>query len=434
MAPCPRAGLGFLPRMKNSRFRTTPSSAGPQIIDGALDAFDYVDGMPGLMPHPRPRCVPSGAPIVVEGWCLDAVTGQPPAAVWFVVDGVQSFVAESGRVRRDIASRRRNTPETVGYRSVISTSGLEAGAHEVCAFATTSGGVGHPFESMAFQIVPVPRPDLPVIPVDVHVHVDSIRAIPSGQQDGFGLALPLGGVAVLSGFVVNKPHRPLVAGVVACDAAGGMWSAPCDTEPAICSGGGSDERAGFEIVVPTEALGRGRHDLRIRSFGVDGSLFRGETATVLDIAGRLRPFPTLALQRHDEPAAVWMLSLSIQTAPLKAFAPGVFDLATARDAFVHIEGWALDASLRGASAITIEVASDAGFVRRFPALAGFRDARAPGALPAPPVEDGWFAGRIDTASLPPQIYSMFLAIIEEDRRTFARLHIGTLRVDEHDSS
>lgn len=403
--------------------------------DGELDAFDYVDALPGLIPHPRPQRVPLGAPLVVAGWAVDPHEPRPAQAVCVVLDGARPHDAQTGLSRRDVAVDRPATPERVGFRAVVPTGDLQAGGHEVRAFALGADGAWYEAGYRPFWLTAAPLPELPQTPRRLRLGIEQVIDLAAdGTLVGFDVPVACGRFALMTGWAIDPTTRRGVAGVAAFDAEGRPWSAPCDVARPDLRGAldALDDRLGFEIVVPADALGRGRHRLRVRGLDAEGRLFEGGLDVTVDVAGAPRGFPAYPrVRRAPAAGAAELVVLDDEGEPGPPAAVTTSFAATlVRGTVVLLEGWALEAGGAGASSLFAELAAPELEVppHRFPALAGFRRDRPSPAVPAPPVADGWFSVRIDTAHLPPRRYALALAVIEPDRRSYARRELGWLTV------
>jgi hypothetical protein len=193
-----------------------------------------------------------------------------------------------------------------------------------------------------------------------------------------------------------------------------------------------DDRLGFEIVIPADALGRGRHTLTVRGFDAAGRLFEGGWETTVDVAGPARAFPAYPRRARDQArAAAGVVVLDADGEPGPAAAAGPrFTRTLERGTVALVEGWALDGAGGGAGSVFVELAPPEPGVppHRIPALAGFRRDHPPAGLPPAPADDGWFTARIDTAHLPPRRYALAVAVVADDRRSYARRELGSVTV------
>jgi len=407
---------------------------------GALDLFDYVDGLPKLLAHPRPQRVPLGAPVVGGGWIVDPDGDRPFRTVIVVLDGHRGHATESGLSRADIAAVRPDTPERIGYRAIVPTGDLAPGGHELRAYGLGTDGRWYEAGYRPFWLAPTPKPELASHPGAARVLVDEVIDIgPDGAVAANGRPVAENRFALLSGWAVDPRARSRVAGVVAFDPWNRPWSAPCDVERPDLRGvaNAHDDRLGFEIVVPADALGRGRHQLRVNGFDDDGRLFAGSLTVTVDVAGPARAFPPYARRRSAAAgveAAVAELRRSgkpgaaEKRGPLRAVGEG-FEAPLRRGTILAVEGWAVDAGGRAAAEVFLEIDPGCGVpVRRYAALAGFRCERPATVFSKPPVDDGWFSVRLDTGDLAPRTYGLALAVLDASRHTYASRALGTLRI------
>ena len=424
-----------------------PNSVSPSVLDlharagvttGAFDDFDYVDGVPGLVPHLRPQRVPRGALVTAAGWvAIDADGGRPAAAVAILLDGARQYAARTGISRRDIAAARPGVAETVGYRATVPTGDLTPGGHELRAFALGSDGAWYEAGHLPFWVAAVPLFELAPIPRRLQLVVDRVIDLaPGGALVGMDTAVACGRFAMLSGWAIEAGARRGVAGVVAVDSRGGRWSAPCDVvRPDLkVAFGTADDRFGFEIVVPADALGRGRHVLTLSGFDAAGRTFAGTSEVTVDVAGPVRRFPAFPRVRHGEaPGAVGLTPTAADgIVGRTVLAESDYEGSFARGTILQFEGWALDREGRGAGTVFVELTPAASVVppHRFPALAGFRLDDPPRALATPPQDDAWFRARVDTSHLTPREYAVALAVVDADRRSYTRRELGRVTVGE----
>lgn len=404
---------------------------------GAMDRLDSIDGFAGLIPHPRPNRISAGAPLAVRGWAVVGEAGAEavPEAVVIVLDGSRACRAAGGISRRDVAPEAERLPERVGYEAVIATDVLLPGGHELRAYAATPDGAWYEVGYAPFWICAVPLFELPRATGNVTVRIEQVIDMAAdGRLLGFDEPVALGRFALLTGWAVDRTSGHRVGGVVAADARGGRWIAPCDVVRADLRGilGAEDDRVGFEIVVPTEALGRGRHRVSVTAFVDDGRLYgRGIDATI-DVAGSQRSLPGFVRVRPDRVrgAAALHAATSDDDDAISAVLGEGKTCRVERGATARIDGWALERDGRGAESVVVELAPR-GFVvapHRFPALAGVRAPRSAPKLPEPPAADAWFRTRFGTATLPPGEYAVTAVVVERDRRTCARLELGVLAI------
>jgi hypothetical protein len=400
---------------------------------GALDGFDYVDAIPGLVAHPRPYRVPAGAPILVSGWMIDPDVDAPARAVRVVLDGRWQYEAETGLSRRDVSAGHPRAPERIGFRAVVPTDGVPAGGHGLHAYGLAADGAWYEAGYRPFWLAVTPRRELARIPGRLRLQIDQVLDLmPDGSTFADGGPVVRDHHMLITGFALDRTTGRGVAGAAAFDSAGRYWSAPCDVVRAdVRAGfGAADDRLGFEIVVPADALGRGRHELTVTVFDGQGRLFDHATPVTVDVAERLDRFPAFPQRSTREPAVALAVTVLGDRAPC-ATAAGSEQVALTVpcDATLLFEGWALDHDGRAGSAVFVELsAGEGGPPQRFPAVAGYRRDAAPTALPAPPVDDAWFSTRLDTVHLAPRAYALWVAVFDESRRSYGRRELGTLTV------
>ncbi len=402
--------------------------------NGALDRFDFVDGIAGLITHPRARVVPQGAPVVAGGWSADPCSFDAPARVCLVVDGAHAFEARTGVSRLDVPPEMGAAP-AAGYEVCFPTAQLPAGGHEARALALSADGSWYDVGGVEFWTTPTPRPSLGTIARQVRAVVDAVVDLaPDGSVAKTGGPIPIGRYALLTGYVFDPQTRIRVTGAVASDRSGRMWSAPCniiraDVRSAACL---RDERIGFEIVVPADDVQRGRHLLMVSAFDADGRLFAAGTQVIVDVTPPIRRFPAFPRRRAAEARAAAVFVLPDADAASPARLTPRTAMRAARGKPLTIEGWALDAVGRGAGTVYVELAPAAAVPPyRFAALAGYRRSGLPLGLTArPPQPDAWFTADIDTAVLTPGAYRLGLAVFDDDQRTYASAELGTLSVLE----
>lgn len=283
--------------------------------EGAIDGFDYVDGLPGLIDHPRASRVPAGAPLVVTGWALDRGTRGAAAAVRVVVDGIRQHGARTGLSRSDIVQvlDRPAGDERIGYRALVPTEGLPAGAHVVRAYALCAGGRWYEAGRYGFSVYEPLRPGAGATAGAVRLHVDQVIDVDRhGAIVAFGDAVPVGRFAMLSGWALDVAAGTGPAAVCATDDRGNRWTAPCELgRPDIRAlMGAGDDRLGFELCIPARVFGRGRHVVRLGAVDHDGRPSEAALDVTVDVAAEQRPFPHGAHERAGTPQAACRLSFA----------------------------------------------------------------------------------------------------------------------------
>jgi len=366
------------------------------VARGAIEAFDYVDGYPGLVPHPRVRQVPRGAPLVVRG---AVAAGRGPDGFRVVLDAAYAFDAEHAQC---------------SFRSVVDTSELLPGAHEVRAYAVEANA-WYEFAHVAFRVHDPAPADPPEASPYGSVRVDAVLAVnASGELTRRTLPVPCGEFALVSGWATDASHRAAPHAVAACDAHGRMWTAPCDVpRPDIRAARGAGDAMGFEIVIPADALGRGRHLLRVAPYDGRDVAVAGDQHVTIDVAAEQRAFPSFARS-------------------LPAPATCRIERASIDGAGVRLEGWALTTSGAGASEVFVElrVPELSVPIHRIPALAGFTADVVSADGPASP-PGAAFACEFDASGFVRRTYAVHVAVVEPGRGACAFARCGTLTVDAH---
>jgi hypothetical protein len=398
--------------------------------EGAIDGFEYVDGMPGLVWHPRPHRVPAGAPLMLAGWALDPTTRGIPQAVHVVVDRGAGVLAETGVSRYDVAARfAEPTDEKIGYRAVVPTAKLPGGRHQIRAYVRARDGAWYEAGRRDFAVYEPMRPGLAASPSPVTIFIDQVVDVaPDGALVGFNAPVPIGRYVMLSGWALHTAVGSGPAGIYALDDRGGRWSVPCDiARPDIRAARDTgDDRLGFEILIPAVAVGRGRHEVEVGACDDVGRPIGSRVPASFDVVGELRPFPN-ARERAGAPAAAACL-----LAGSKSAAVGTPDetLEVARGTIVTIDGWALQSDGTAATEVFIELSIPevGGTPYRYPALAGFRRIARRHALATSPVDDAWFMCRIATETLPRSRFRLDVLVVESARRVVARRTLGSVSV------
>ncbi|MBV8748124.1 MAG: hypothetical protein JO103_00260 [Candidatus Eremiobacteraeota bacterium] len=398
--------------------------------DGALDAFDHVDGFSGAAPHLRAYRVPLGAPLVVGGWGLDP-GGQPHSDVIAVIDDTLGYAAQIGFSRRDVVVKRGSgTPEYSGFRLVLPTAGLVPGAHGVRAYGLGSDAAWYEIGQQGFWVFDAARPELGVTPHALRIEVDGVDDLTeTGALRSTDHPLPVGDVAVIRGWAIDLETSRGPAGVFATAATGHRWSSSCELVRADAARAHAiaDDRIGFEITVQTDVLGRGRHTLRVGAVDAHGRPFGRTSDVTLDVAAQSRWFPALARLR-DDPATCEALFRRADGTVVVLDA--LTEIEAERGEIFELEGWVVGRDGRAATDVFLELHHPETIVppnRHFP-LAGIRRDRPPRWLSRPPHEDAWFWYRLGTANLAPRSYGLMLAVVASDRRSYVRRALGRLTI------
>ncbi len=404
--------------------------------EGAIDAFDYVDGLAGLVPHVRPRHVPLGAPVAFGGWALGTASGAAPERVVAVVDEAHALELRADVPRPDIARARRDASPVVGYRAVVPTESLPPGAHHVRTYLVGAGGL-YEAGAAGFVTYAGARPELPPVGTPVRVAVDRVLDLSAdGSLNGLDTAVAGGRYALVSGWAMDLHTRRSPAGITASDGDGRRWDAPCAvSRPDIQAAYGAlDDRLGFELVIPTRALPRGRHAVRIAAYRADGAVYARGIETWVDVAAPVRTFPFYVRAAPGGVRASCLLRVVTRDRGGDPVVLGpTSEAVVPRGATVEIEGWALAAG-QGAPAaaedLYVALSLDDAAVppHRYAALAGFRRDRPPRGLADPPVADAWFSASFGTEGLAYRTYRAELLAVDRARRTSASAPLGTVAV------
>jgi len=425
----------FSPFSSSLRNSVSPSALDPRFVQetthGSLDVFDWVDGLRGLLPHiGRPR-VPIGAPLVVSGWAVDPTCDMPPAAVAIVIDGQRMYDAEIGLDRTDVqALLGRQTPAMIGFRIVIDDN-LPSGGHEMHAYALGSDGEWYQAAHHTFWVYGTVRPERGVGSGSVRLKVDNTTV--SGRNNSLPGVVPFGDIALVSGWALDLRTRLPPAGVYATDERGGRWSAACDVpRPDVRAAIGADtDMLGFELAVPTGALGLGRQRISTGAFDGAGRPVGRIQDVTFDVAAEIRPFPGFARLTAEQVSTTAVIAGKKRPTTLQASRT----VTCERGEILAIEGWAL-AGERDAPRETAQIFLELHPPEveippfRYQATALFRRDRALVELPDPPREDAWFSYSLDTSDLAPRTYALRVAVVRAGRCFYARGELGSVRVVE----
>jgi hypothetical protein len=420
--------LPFSPALRNS---VSPSALDPRGVlettHGSIDLFDWVDGLRGLIPRVgRPR-VPAGAPLVVSGWAVDPTCDMPPAAIAIVIDAERVFNAEIGFDRTDVqALLGRQTPAMIGFRIAIDDN-LPSGMHEMHAYALGSNGKWYQADHYTFCVYSSVCPERGTGTGSVRVKVDG--AVASGRQKSVAGVVPLGDIAIVSGWALDLGTRVAPAGVYAMDQRGGRWSAPCDVprQDVRISIGADTDILGFELAVPTGALELGEQKISLGAFDGAGRPVGRVQNVTFELAAETRPFPGFARCTNDRVDAMVLLTGSGRRTLLGPRALVEWE----RGEVWSLEGWALIGEDPSAQ-IFLELQRSDVVVPpwRYQTISGFRRKRPPQDLPRPFRDDAWFTYDIDTSDLTPGTYELGVAVVRLGRRLYARGELGSVRVVE----
>jgi hypothetical protein len=416
--------------MKNSPAFSPRSVVGT--TRGDIDMFDWVDGLRGLFPRiGRPR-VPKGAPLIVSGWAVDPTCDEPPAAVAILIDDGPAMQAETGLDRSDVrAELGPETAQDIGFRAVLPIEGLTPGGHQIHAYVLAADGAWYDAAHWSFWVYSSVDPALGAGPGKARLYLDNVIDVPlAGPRGPLDGVVPVGDIALVTGWAIDHDRGWSPAGVCAIDETGRAWSAPCDMpRPDVrASIGAAADNLGFEIPIPTDALGRGRHRFKIQAFDAAGRRYGRSLEATFDVAAEMRPFPGFARCTDDRVDAMVLLAGSGR--PPTLLGPRVVP-EWERGEVWSMEGWALVGEEPPAQ-IFLELHRP-GVVTppsRYQAISGFQPKRPPRDLPAPFSDDAWFACAIDTANITPGMYGLRVAVVRAGRRFYARGELGSVRVVE----
>jgi hypothetical protein len=401
--------------------------------DGAIDAFDYVDGVAGLVPHPRPSTVPRGAPLLLSGWAFDPHARTAARDVFLVLDGVQQLAVTVRYERADVAAAAPG--ERAGYRALVADD-LPPGGHELRAYARDAAGRCYEAGYRPFWIYePAQLGGTETARGEIRMRVEQI--VEAGGPSAFmsSGAIGCGEPALVVGWAVDAAHSTGPAGVAVVDASGRVWSGAVRTPrpdlQAVLKT--RDDRLGFEIVVPTDVLGRGLHALRVTPYDGAGRPYAATCTAELNIGGPLRRFPFTSRDDTGVPRAAAMLGRrddENDDAPERALT-AARPVAVERGTTISIEGWAIAPDGSAADDVFVEIAHEGGGPpHRHVALAGYRRVKSlrRAVLAAPPHDDAWFMCPFGTLELAPGRHAVTVAVAAHDRRTVSRALVGALDV------
>lgn len=407
---------------------SAPASAVRGDTRGGLDSFDYIDGLPGLIDHVRPTVVPRGAPVAVIGWAVDP-DDRPVSVVNLIVDGVRVYGAQSGIARGDVAEREE-VDEFVGFRAVVPTDDLAPGAHEVRAYAAV-GGAWFEAARIDFFIYDPTATAGPPANRPIRIVIDRVGPL-GNERSQRGDAVPSGATLQISGWGYDA-LAGRGAALVTATAGDRVWAAPCIVErPDVASMLGVSARAlGFELLIPTASLERGAHRIDIVGYDAAGGRFANSHEIRVRVAGEIRRFPLVARERAvaAHAAAAYHLH-GDEPGAWRHLPPTVGVLEVKRTAKLCIAGWALTADGEAAASVFVEIAHAGVPVppTRVAAIAGFTATATQRPAVTAPRADCAFTVEIDTAQLRERDYAVDLLVVEPDRRSVARLALGTLRI------
>jgi hypothetical protein len=402
---------------------------------GDIDVLDWIDGLRGLFPRiGRPR-VPKAAPLVVSGWAIDPTSAERPRAVMLVVDDGLQHAAETGFDRTDVrAELGPETPNEIGFRAIVPLENIAPGSHGIRAFVLGADGAWYDAAHESFYVYEGVNAGLAPGSGKSRIFVDNIIDVaPNARRGPVDAAVRLGNFALVTGWAVDVTSRQPPAGVCAIDERGRIWSAPCDlSRPDVRTAiGAASDTLGFEIIIATEELGRGRHRLKVTAYDGAGRQFGRSHEVFFDVAAEARPFPGFARLSGDPIATAVRLTVAEQT-----FVPTPSKVVTCRRGDVLLlEGWAVVGDDLPAQ-VFLELHPRGVVIPplRYQAVSGFRRKSDSRDLPPPPSDDAWFQYALDTSSVAAGAYTLYLAAVKPGRCFYARGELGTVLVGAPDVS
>jgi hypothetical protein len=349
-----------------------------------------------------------------------------------------TYRAETGLDRTDVRSLLGpKTPQDIGFRVVLGLENVEPGGHELRAFVLGEDGTWYQAAHRPFWVYASAVVGLDPGRASSRVTVDAVRpdggpvSRPAHEQN-----VPLGDVAVVTGWAATAMGAA-PAGVCAVDESDRVWSAPCDVPRADVRAalGGSEERLGFELRIPTGELGRGHHCLTVWAYDRDGRRFgRAEEVTV-DVAAAVRPFPAFA--RRTALPVHWATTIVVNDEDADDDGPIVLrptrTIVCHRGGHLAIDGWAYvdeDGVPQPPAQVYLELCPEGAAIPplRYHPLSGLRRKKQPRELAEPALEDAWFTYTLDTSNLEPQHYDLRVAVVALDRCAYASATLCKLDV------
>ena len=355
---------------------------------GAIDHIDYVDGMPGLVIHPRPAVLPHGAPLLVSGWTVDPVSGGAPQAICILLDGERPLEPHVEDSRTE-------------YGLVLSTSDLPTGPHELRAYALSEDGSWYESAVVAFRLFDHHR----TLPESGTLARELEMLLEEPLDATTGLALPPDTPIRANHWILFRGwtfDRTLGRGaeiIMAADEDGRTWSGPATLED-----------RGFEVIVPAAVFGRGRHHLRLTGLDAAGRRYANSIESTFDVIAAERPFPLTARVAGSAPPFAARLPEFRTSLPAEA------PVVLASNGRLVVEGWALDESGVEADEVYLELtASGAGVP--------------PLRYPAHPVDNSRFRATFNVPPHPNAVYELALAVVQPGRCSYSRASLATLHVE-----
>jgi len=413
------------------------------VARGTVDAFDYIDALPGLIPHPVPSRIPRGAPILMRGW---AVRGRPDVALrglTAVVDNAREHPLPAVIARPDLAAAfGADAARGAGYRFVIPTDELQPGAHGVRVYANFDDGLWYEVAHQPFTIYE------PVVtsPGADHAARLVVESVIAHRADNtvrwMDRAVPVGDTARIVGWALDTRTGRAPGFVRATARDGRSWSAPC----AIVRQDAADAfdlpsaAIGFTIIVPAIELGRGLHTLEVTAYDEHGGRLLGGEPVRIDIGACERAFPEYAVE--DSSAAAHAAVRASAGAPqpkpedeaedhgagrVWTSLDGETACAVPNNALLYVDGWALaPGEALGAERVYLEFSSPGSGAppQRWPAVAGFATAAPSPTLPRAPVPGAAFAAVVDTRQWGRGTYRMALLAFGDGGMSYVRRTLG----------
>ena len=405
---------------------------------GDIDVLSHIDALPGLFQSVGPARIPLGAPMTLSGWAVDPNGDLPAEVVAVSINATFVFAAETGFGRYDVkALLGERTPEKIGFRALVPTDMLLPGNHELRAYALSADGVWYQAAYRPFSVHRPMRPEMTISSHRVAVHVDTVDEVTAdGKRGPLAAIVPSGHFVSINGWAVDHETKRAPAGICAVDDVSGRWNACCDVvrADARAASGATDERLGFEILIPADALGRGRHVLSMCAFDRDGRRFSGSAEAKVEIAAPMREFPGFASKMKQDARAAAVLQIGDRETPIVMRVGRTIEIEPAET--IVIEGWAVASEDTAPGQIILELEPLGITVPplRYHPISGYHRAKPQMRLAPPLREDSWFYYELDPSNLAAQTYALNVAVISGDGCGYARGQLGTLRVVEDEST
>ena len=407
---------------------------------GGIDTVDYVDGLPGLVLHPRPTVMPLGAPLLVSGWAVDPESAGPALAVCVLLDRSRPLYARIGIARGEIA-REHSTDEFVGFQLALATGDLAAGAHEMHTYALGSDGFWYVFGSATFRLYRHPFPSGITLSRALLMSMPRPIDIAAGKEIAKGAAVRANRWLLFQGWAFDSALQRGPATIAAFDEDGRTWSGPSDiARPDVAATlQSSENKLGFEITIPTAVFERGTHSLKFVGFDEDGHRYANSTASIIDVIATQPPFPlTARCMSMSQPFTAHLRAVEplddddegVDDAPnLQATLPVREPLTIPKNATIHVEGLALDEGGRPADDVFLELNVHgihvpprrlaADYVLRSPAAGIASDSS---------VENSSFRCSFSLSKMKLSDCDLALVVVQPGRRSYSRVPLATLRL------